>query len=194
MNNKLLNRLGLTIIEMLTTIIVGSIVTMILMQVLVLSVNARTQLEIENKMLNESYYMAEIIRQNIFELEPQEVELIENSSTRTEIQIRHLFDYTTNANNEIVPDYTNQVTDTIVLDKTDPDNILLYYNGVQLNDSGVLLVNGTTVELISINPTVCNLDTNACDQGILKLTLTISIQLNSGATLSPQTYITTILI
>jgi prepilin-type N-terminal cleavage/methylation domain-containing protein len=194
MNKKILNRLGLTLIEMLTTIVVGSIVTMILMQILVMSVNARTQLEIENKMLNESYYMAEIIRQNIFELEAQELELIEDSATRTEIQIRHLYDFTTNASNEIIQDFTNQETDTIVLDKTDPDNIILYYNGVQLNESGVLLVTGSTVELISLNTSVCDLAINPCEQGILKLTLMISIELDNGARLSPQTYITTILV
>ena len=194
MTKTVLNKLGLTIAEMLATIVVASIVSIILMQILTLSVNARTQLETENRMLNESYYIAEQIRYNIFELEPQEVEIIENSATRVEIEIRHLYDITTNASNEIVRDYSNPVTDTLVLDKSDPDNHILYYNGSRLNDSSVILITGSDVELISIEPAVCDLASTACEQGIIKLTLTIRIQLQSGMILAPQTYITTILV
>jgi prepilin-type N-terminal cleavage/methylation domain-containing protein len=185
------NKRGLTIIELITTIVVGSIVTMILMQLLVLSVNARTQLELENRMLNESYYIAEQIRFNIELLEAQEVELITDNASITEIHIKHLYDFTTNAQNEIVPDFSNPVTDVLILDKV---NEVITYNGTQLNEARIFITAGSTMELISIEPAVCDLAATACDQGILRLTLTISVQLNDGSLLAPQTYITTILI
>jgi hypothetical protein len=206
MNKELIkNKLGLTLAEMLATIVVGSIVTIILMQVLTLTVNARTQIDIQNRMLNESYYIAEQIRFNIFELEPQEIELIEDSVDQTVIHIKHLYDFTTNAQNEIVPDYSNPVTDAIILEKSsDPDvswNII-YINDLggagetttQLNDSNIFLSDTSLFELISIEPADCDLASTACDQGIIKLTLTISVTLNNGAVLEPQTYVTTILV
>lgn len=180
--------------EMLATIVVGSIVTMILLQMLVLTVNARTQLEFESKMLNESYYIAEQLRFSIFNLEPQEIELMPSSADTIEIHIRHLYGFTTNDENVIVPDYSEASTDILILDKSDPDNQILYYNGVSLNESNMILSTGTDIELISIEPGVCDLASRECDQGIIKLTLTIQIQLNNGALLSPQTYVTTILV
>ena len=195
MNKIVNNKLGLTLMEMLATIVVGSIVTMILMQILTMSVNAKTQLDIENKMLTQSYIIAEEIRFNIFQLEPQEIEIIEDSSTQTVIHIKHLYDFTTNAANEIVPDYSNPVTDILILEKTnDGSSWNLYYNGVLLNDSNIFLADTSLLELVSIEPGVCDLSTTACDQGIIKLTLTISVTLNNGAILEPQTYVTTILV
>lgn len=192
MNSVIKNKLGLTLLEMMVTIVVGSVVTMILMQILVLTVNARTTLEMENRMLNESYYIAEQIRFSVFEREPQQIEIISSTSTRTEIEIRHLYDFTTNANNEIVP-VDNIVIDTLIIDTSNPDDVILTYNGSQLNDANVFLVDGTSVELINIDP-ACDVQAEACDTAIIRLTLTIRIQLNDGSLLAPQTYITTILV
>ena len=186
-----LNNKGFSIAEMLATIVVASIVTMILMQLLVMSVRARTTLQYENRMLDESYYIAEEIRGKIFELEPQEIELIEDTATQTVIEIRHLYDFTTNAQNEIVQDFSNPVTDTLVFDKV---NERILYNGEQLNDPNIFITTGTLIELVSIEPAVCDLGATACDQGILKLTLSISIQLADGTRLTEQIYISTILV
>ena len=191
MSKTILNRLGFTIVEMLATVVVASIVTMILMQILVLTVTTQIQLETKNRMMNENYIMAEKIRFNIFQLEPQEIEVMEDSSTQTVIEIRHLYDFTTNAANEIVPDYSNPVTDILIYDKV---NFEILYNGVQINDPLVFITTGSAISMISIEPIVCDLDIEACTQGIIELTLVIQIALPNGDLLSPQTYVTTILV
>lgn len=183
---------GVTLMELMATIIVGSIVTMILLQILVLSVNARTQLELENKMQNESYYISEQIRFNIFNLEPQEIELIIDDDDETIIYIKHLYDYTTNPGGDIIPDTSNPVTDILRLDKLGKN---IYYNGVKMNDPSILIEVGSLLELISIEPGVCDLvNGDACDQGIIKLTLQISVILADGSVINSQEYITTILV
>jgi prepilin-type N-terminal cleavage/methylation domain-containing protein len=184
------NEKGFTLVEMLATIVVSSILTMILMQLLMLTVRAEVELETENKLLTESYIVSEKIRDKIFTLEPQEVELISDTSSETIIEVRHLYDYTTNANNEIVPDTSNPVTDTIYLDKINGN---IYYNGVQLNSNSTRLGSNTSVSLVALDST-CDFALNACDQGMIELTLEIIIILPNGDTLSPKTYVTTILV
>lgn len=191
------NQNGITILELLVSIVVGSIVTMILMQILVMTVGAKAQMDTENKMLNESYYIAEQIRSNIFDLQPQEIELITDDDLTTEIHIRHLYDITTDATNTIIRDTSNPITDKLIFDKV---NEKIYYvfgadnTTVQINDPSITITTGSMIELISIDPDFCNLDTVPCDQGIIKLTLTISVTLQSGSRLLPQTYVTTILV
>lgn len=197
MTKILNNQKAVTLIEMLATIVVGSIVTMILLQILSMSTNVKTQLEMENRMLDESYYIAEQIRFNIFQLDPQEVELIEDSSSQTIIHIKHLYGFTTNDENEIVPDYSSAQTDVLRLEKTnDGSSWNLYYTNsegtIQLNNDSMFIDPATTLSLVSIG--TCDLSTQACDQGIIKISLAVSNTLANGTVLLPQTYQTTILV
>lgn len=185
------NQKGITIIELLVSIVVGSVVTIMLIQILMLSVAARNQLAQDTALSNESYYIADAIERRIFDLEPQQIELITDDATQTVIEIRHLYDVTTDVDGVITRDYSNPVTDTLVLDKV---NGIITYNGEQLNDSNINLLDSSTIELISIEPLVCDLSTDPCEQGILKLTLTLEVVLTNGHALEAQTYVTTILI
>lgn len=190
-NTPLQNQEGITMVELLVSIAVGSVITIMLIQILMLSVVTRNQLAQDTRLSNESYYIAEAIKYRVFELEPQQVELISDTVDQTIIEIRHLYDVTTDIDGVITRDYSNPITDTLIFDKT---NGIITYNGEQLNDSNIRILDVSSIELISIEPLVCDLNTDPCEQGILKLTLTLEIILSNGHALEPQTYITTILI
>lgn len=192
MNNEhVKNTFGVTMVELLVTIAVGSVITIMLIQILMLTVVTRNQLAQDTALSNESYLIAESIKYRVFELEPQQIELISDTVDQTVIEIRHLYDVTTDIDGVITRDYSNPVIDILVFDKI---NGIITYNGIQLNDNNIRILNTSSIELISIEPLVCDLNTDPCEQGILKLTLTLEIVLSNGHTLEPQTYITTILI
>ncbi len=188
--NKVKQQSGFTIIEMLTVVVVTSMLTVILIQILMLTLKANIDLETRSRYQYESYIMSETIRDLIFELKPQEVELISDTSSETIIEIRHIYGFTTNDENEIVED-PEPVTDILRLDKNEGN---LYYNSVLINDASVVLGPNSQINLISIDSTTCDLSTSECDEGILELTLEIIVSLPDGGTLSPQVFVTRILI
>lgn len=194
MNNTVrLDQKGISILELIISIVVGSIVISMLMSVLVMSLNAKANFDADNAMLNESYYIAEYIQFNIFKLGPQEIELIEDSVSQTVIHITHLYDITTDGDNVIIRDYgaPNPIIDILIYDKI---NEVITYNGEVIHSASVAITTGSSIELISIDDTVCDLSSEPCEQGILKLTLNITIELSGGGWLSPQEFITTIII
>lgn len=188
-----LDQAGVTLLELVISIVVGSIVISMLMSVLVMSLNAKSSFDADNEMLNESYFISEYIQFSIFELGPQEIELIEDSGTQTVIHITHLYDITTDGDNVIIRDYgaPNPIIDILIYDKINEE---ITYNGEVIHTGNVKITTGSTIELISIDDTVCDLAIEPCTQGILKLTLNISIELANGGWLSPQEYVTTIII
>lgn len=188
--DKIKHNKGFTLIEMLTTIVVTSVLTIILMQILMLTIKANVDLETRNRYQYESYLMSETLRDLIFDLQAQELELIRDNDSETVIELRHLFGYTTNEDNEIVED-PEPVTDILRLDKDEGN---LYYNGNLINDDSVTLGPNSSISLISIDPTVCDLSLNECDEGVLELILEIVVILPDGDTLAPQTFVTRILI
>jgi len=188
--SKLKQQSGFTLIEMLVTVVVSSVLVIILMQIMMLTLKANVDLETRSRYQYESYIMSESIRDFIFDLKPQEVELITDNSSETIIEIRHLYGYTTNDQNQIVEDPT-LITDILRLDKEFGN---LYYNGTLVNDNSVSLGPNSEIKWISIDPTVCNLTVSECDEGILELTLEIIVSLPDGGTLTPQVFVTRILI
>lgn len=192
--NKILNNIkGLTLIELMATIVVGSVVTMILMQILTMTVTYKTRLDIENKTKNNSYIITETLKRNITLLEPQQLELIDDGVGSSEIRIRisHLIDYEANGNNEIV-ELPNLIEQDLVIVKTiDGSTYELWYNDVQLN-SGIFLGPSSSIELIPVD--ACDFNATPCSQGILKITLEISVITDAGTVLDTQIFETTILI
>jgi len=187
-----INQKGVSLTELLISIVVGSMVISMLMAILAMSVKAKASFDYESKMLNESYFIAEYIRFSIFELEPQSIEFIEDTATQTVIHINHDYDITVDPfTHTIIRDYSNPVTDIILLDKV---NEQLYYNGVLIHDSNVFITSGSSISLISIDPSTCDLATAVCEEGVLQLTLEISIEIDGGVRLNPQVYVTTIII
>ena len=192
MNKEILtNEKGFSLMEVMVSIVISSIILIMLIQILSLSIAASNQLAQDSRLTNESLVISDSIKLRIFELEPQEIELMEDSADQTIIEIRHLYDITTDVDNNIVKDYSNPVTDILRFDKRNGD---IYYNGVQLNDSTITILDISTVELISIDSTVCDLATDPCPQGIIKLTLVLELTLANGRPLDPQEFVTTILV
>ena len=66
--DKMKKQSGFTLIEMLTTIVVASMLTIILMQILLLTIKANVDLETRSRYQYESYIMSESIRDLIFDL------------------------------------------------------------------------------------------------------------------------------
>ncbi|MEC9484400.1 MAG: prepilin-type N-terminal cleavage/methylation domain-containing protein [Candidatus Izemoplasma sp.] len=191
MIKNLKNNNGLTLLELLISIVVGSIVITTLLSILTLSVQARSDLEVRDRMKTESYIFVEQIRLNLFELQVQSVELIENSKTQTVIDFTHEYDITLDENGVIQRDYSNPVTERLVYDKI---NQIITYEGVRIHSNNVFFTTGTTLELISIDPGTCDLSVEKCDEGVLQLTLAITFEFNDGSRVDSQTYVTTLLI
>ena len=135
---------GFSIIEMLVTIVVTSILTIVLMQILMLTIKANVDLQTRSRYQYESYIMSESIRDLIFDLQAQELELIVDNADETVIELRHLYGFTTNEDDEIVED-PDPVTDILRLDKVEGN---LYYNDVLVNDENISLGSNSSINLI----------------------------------------------
>lgn len=181
---------GFTIIEMLVTIVVASMLTVILMQILFLTVKANIDLDTRNRYQYESYIMSETVRDLIFDLQAQELEMISDTDTETVIELRHLYGYTTDIDGKIIQD-PDPITHILRLDKNEGN---LYYNGELINNSNVHFGPNSSISLISIDSTSCDLLVSACDEGVLELSLEIIVLLPDGGALSPQVFVTRILI
>lgn len=192
MNDNISNNKGVTLLELMISIGVGSLLMIMLIQVLMLSLAAKNQLAQDTRLSSESYVISESIEYRIFNLEPQELELMSDTVDRTVIELRHLFDYTVDpATGAIIPDTSNPITDILILEKSTG---IITYNGVQLNDPSIRILDISSIELISIDPVNCDLGVESCEQGLIKLTLVLEIVLPNGHPLEPQTFITTILV
>lgn len=190
---------GFTIFEMLVTIIVGTIVITMLMQMLVMTLDARRQFETETKMVNESYYIAEQIRQNIFLLQPHSITLIEDSSSQTVIHIVHEYDITTDAQNVLQRDTSNPITDILTFDKD--NNEIRYQRGADGVDQ---VLHSSNIKILSPNDTVrfggssITIDSlTAVDgyaKGILVISIEITIEFENGTQLPTQLFVSTIIV
>ena len=165
-----------------------------LMSVLVMSLNAKATFDADNKMLDESYYIAEYIQFNIFDLGPQQIELVSGPANQTIIEIRHIYDIVVDEDNVIQIEYlVTPIVDTLIFD-TDTNEIT--YNGVRLNSSNVNITDLSTIDIIAIDALDCDpsIADTPCGQGIIELTLYIEVELSGGGVINPQKFVTTIII
>lgn len=185
--------LGFTLIELMVSISIGSLVLLMLMQMVVMNVSGRRRFEYENVMQDQSYFISERIRQSVFELQPHSIELITNDSSQTVIHITHEYDITIGIGNILERDYSNPVTDILIYDKLNEE---LTYNGTLLHSSNIHIQAGSSLSIIEIDPVTCASEpsNDVCDDGILRLELIIAIELPSGALLDPQTFVSTIIV
>jgi type II secretory pathway pseudopilin PulG len=195
MSNLLKNSKGITLLEIMLSIVVGSIVLTSLMSVLNMTVQAQARVEVDNRLHNESYLIARQISIELFNLQVQSVQLIENSETQTVIDFSHEYDIIIGTGGVIERDYTNAVTERLVYDKV---NHTITYAGTQMHSDTIAFVEGTVFELINIDATECDLSFydegtgsyTKCEEGVLKITLEVAL----GEEGESQTFVTTILI
>lgn len=195
MNNTLKNSKGITLLEIMLSIVVGSIVLMSLMSVLNMSVLAKNNMELDNRLHNESYLIAREISKELFDLQVQSVQLIENSETQTVIDFSHEYDIIIGTGGIIERDDSTALTEQLIYDKV---NHTITYAGEQMHSSNIVFVEGTVFELLSIDEEECYLGEfdeetetyTKCEQGVLRITLVIAL----GEEGETQTFVTTILI
>ena len=185
--------LGFTLIELMIAMTVGSLVIVMLMQMVVMNVSGRRRFEYENIMQDQSYFITERIRQNVFELQPHSIEIITNDSSQTVIHITHEYDISIGIGDVLERDYSNPVTDILIYDKLNEE---ITYNGTLLHSSNIHIQAGSNLTIVDIDPETCAIEpsNDVCDDGILRLELIIAIELPSGALLDPQTFVSTIIV
>lgn len=191
--NRQSDQSGLTIIELLISIAIGSVVMVMLMQMLVMNIRTQRLVEFENMVIDQSYLLGERIQANVFNLQPHSIEIVEDSPTQTIIHITHEYDITVGVGNVIIRDYSNPVTDILTYDKV---NQQLTYNGNLLHSSKIKIENGSSVSLIEIDPDTCAIEpsNDICDDGIIRLELIISYEYSEGNRSDTRTFVTTIIV
>jgi|LGOV01.1.fsa_nt_gb prepilin-type N-terminal cleavage/methylation domain-containing protein len=200
--NNIKNEKGLTLIELMISIMVASMVISMLLSILTMSLKAKATMDVENKLLMESTIISEKLRFNMFELQAQKIELISDDATSTIIHITHEYDILLDGNQIIYKDYSNPIVHILTYDKVTQQITYDSGSGPEiLHDNNVLVTYQdelfnvvSSIELISFDDTVCDLAVEPCSEGIIKLTLTITVLFPNGAVLVPQTFITTIII
>lgn len=185
------NQDGVTLFELIISIAVGSIVIMMLMQMLAMNVTARQHFDYQNRLLNESYNISEKIRTNIFDLQPHSIDIVDTATTTT-ITISHEYDISVDEFN-VVTRVPNLITNVLVYDK---DAQTLRYDGVLLHTTSLKIKPGSTITFIDADPDLCAVfpEEEICGQGILRLEFIMTFVISGDNELKEQTYVSTIII
>jgi len=205
----MLNKKGITILEIMLSIIVGSIVLTTLMSLLSMTVNARSTLELENRLENENYFVAKQLSNELFDLQVHSLQLIAETDDYTVIDFTHEYDIIIGSEGAIETDTSNPVTYRLIYYKTsfeirygvltEDNQDYATFDGPLLHDNNISFVEGTKFELGDIDYNECSLASvvsedpivfQSCDEGVLVLTLVIAYG-DEGET---ETFITTIII
>ncbi len=104
--NDIKNEKGLTLIELMISIMVASMVITMLLSILTMSLKAKATMDVENKLMLASTLIAEKIRFNMFEMQAQKIEMVQDDDLFTIIHIIHEYDIMLDVNEVIYKDYT----------------------------------------------------------------------------------------
>jgi type II secretory pathway component PulJ len=116
--NTLKNEKGVTIVELLITISVGSIVIAMLMSILSSTMLTKNIADHENRLLDESYYISEYIQNRVFELGVRSIEDLSPAGEDHQIiRMNHEYDIIKSAS-----------TGVIYRDYSDSNSFILHYN------------------------------------------------------------------
>ncbi len=172
------------------SIFVGTIVISILMQMLMMSLEAKQMLDIDDRLKNESYYIGEQIQWNVFDMQAQSVSISE-TGTQIIVSFNHDYDIVIDPDtHQITQDTSNAFSETLIYNK---DLETIQYDGVQIHNSSVHFLSGTVFEVIPIDSS-CDPEATSCSDIVLSITLVITIELGDGTTIISQTFVTTIII
>ncbi len=195
MSRLIKNSNGLTLLELLISIIVGSIVITTLLSILSLSVQARSDLEVRDRMKTESYLLVEELRSNLFNLPVHNAEVTsQESDPETIIEFTREYKYVPDGSGGVIADYDQSATYELVYDEV---NETITYReqgttGSLMHSGNVFFTTGTTLELTDFEGTTCT-PTTPCSEGVLTLTLVITFSIN-GTRVDTQTFVTTIIV
>jgi hypothetical protein len=179
---------GLTIIELLVSITVGSVVLMMLMQLVVMNVAAKRVYEYENFITNESLFISDQIRKELNLLQPHRVDIVETADSIT-VTFTHEYDIVIDSFGILDKSTANARSIDLVYDINAQT---LSLNGALLHASKVLILPGSTINVdyfedTDPNPLTCsdvneNGDRLICGDGIVEFNLIMAVLFNSGET------------
>ncbi len=163
------NRRGLTLVEMLISIGVGSVVIAMLMSILSSSLLTKNLADHENKLLNESYSISEYIQQRVFDLGVRSIEDIspetsENTSISTNpdiaddqtIRMNHEYDIVQSTETGVV--YRNyENAESFILHYDSSDQSLHYGPASEFDTFNYVFINPDDTRINSSNVTVDNI-------------------------------------
>jgi prepilin-type N-terminal cleavage/methylation domain-containing protein len=184
------NSSGLTLLELMVAIAIGSIVLMIITQMVVINVGTQKEYEYENYVTSEALSINDTIHKNLTNLQPHHVLVEENAGVSTTVTFSHQYD--------IIVDTTQDPPALVQTDAYATQDLLVYdvdqqtlsYNGEVINSPNIKILPGTsfTVEYfddVNYDPQTCT-DYNAseadqiCGDGILVITLVVAVEFDGG--------------
>lgn len=186
------NNKGFTLIELIVSIAVSSIVLMMLMQMIVMSIEARNITYVNSRLESEAYLLVEDIKWRVFDHQTQSVSINETSSAIT-VTFHHEYDVVIEPGGVIKYDRTSASDEVLVFHKTGANANKITYNGVQMHSDNVYFDSNTTFGVTSVS-SGCDPTTDQCENVVLTLTLNISIYTEGGSLVDIKEFETTIII
>lgn len=186
---KLSSQKGVTLVEMLISLLIASVVLVTLMSILTVTLTNKGRIDIKNKLITESYVLTETVQAKLFEKQPHEVEVTIDNSDQKVIEFRRTREIVVDGNILSDPAFVDPNPDQLIYDKI---NGRLYYNATLLHDENITLIEGSDIEVLSIDGT-CDFTTVLCSEGVVKITVVMTLNFGSEDVKS-QTFVTTIII
>lgn len=194
------NNAGLTIIELLISIVVGSLVLMMMMQMVVMNVTAKRKYEYENYVTNQSLQITDFINRSLIDLQTHHV-LVENGVNTTTATFSHQFDIVYDSNIDgLIQSNANASQEILIYDEVAQT---LTYEGSLIHSSSIRILPGSSITVTYFDPTydasVCS-DYNAsradqiCGDGIVEIVLVLAVEFDSGQLGDEYTFTTRIIV
>lgn len=176
--------LGFTIIELLISMAVGSIILMMLMQMIVMNVTAKKAYEYDNFITDQSLYISDYIFKELTQLQPHRVD-ITTTATLVTVTFTHEYDITIHPTTGVLQKTASTLDPDVLI--YDVVNQTITYNGVLIHSINTKVLPGSTItvdyfENTNPDPTTCSdiYDADICGDGILELTLLMAVEINGN--------------
>ena len=190
--------------ELTISILVASILISMLMSLLTMALTAKANLDVQNRMSNESYIITEEIRYNIFQIDAQKFEVVTDTSLFYTIEISQVYEIGLGVDgvvykNPIVPPITHYLT----LDKTEGaiyysigDEVFTEDERISGDNIFISEISGLerVFELIDIVTVDCTENAALCTDAIIEINLSISIIMTNGTHLTPRIFRNSIIV
>lgn len=185
------NNKGFTLIELIVSIAVASIILTMLIQMLVMSIQARNMTYINSRLETEAYLLVEDVRWNVFDHKTQYVQ-VETNGTTGDISLTFIYleKPVIGPGGAITYEPSGVPNDILLFDVSEN---AIYYNGVPMHSSNVYFDSSTTFDVTPIDPTCDPSLPAGCQDVVITLTLFISVYEN-GVLVDVKQFETTMII
>jgi hypothetical protein len=195
MMKKIDDQKGVTLFELIVSVLVGSIVLVTLTSTLAMITSANAQMQIDSKMENESYLMAETLKHNLLTQLDKTFTVVKDDDEAFILWV----DYC-----EIVGGQTKTCTWTDPNDAFEPHILMLDYtagpdgtamltfDGEAMHGDNMHLLGDTSIEFVYNRPEETYMNT-AYQYGMITIHMHMQIALSDGSLLEPKLYTTQII-